>query len=335
MAGNGRMKILAVASGGGHLRQLIDLEPFWRQHDTVFATEDTALGRSVAARVPTRFLAHFAFGQSRTEGLWAMLKSGLANLRDSWRIARAVRPDVVISTGAGSALFTVLFARWDGAQVVLIESFARFEAPSLFGRLAHRLATHLVVQSAALQPVWPRALLFDPFEIVDGPRPAKTATAVVTVGTVMPFPRLVEGVAALKAAGLLPEAVWAQVGEGGSCPPGFTCVASADFTEMQQRLADAELLFCHGGTGSLVTGLRAGCRVVAMPRDPERREHYDDHQIEIVEAFAGRGLIQMARTTDDLPGALAAARAMTVRRATTDYRRLIAQLDSWYPSRSG
>lgn len=326
------MKILLAASGGGHVRQILDLEPFWSQHDSVFATEDTALGRSIASKRPAHYFAHFAFGQRRTASWGALLRAGLANLRDSWRIVRDTRPDLVISTGAGSALFTVIFAALRGADVVVIESFARFEAPSLFGKLAHRFATHRIVQSAALDGVWKGAHLCDPFEIVDAPRPVKTATAVVTVGTVMPFDRLVKGVAALKGSGKLPEHVWAQVGEGGVTPPDFDCVESAGFEEMQARLGEAELLFCHGGTGSLVTGLRAGCRVVAMPRDPEFREHYDDHQFEIVEAFAARGLIQMAKSIEELPDALARAREMPVRRATTNYAKLIALLNSWYPA---
>lgn len=326
------MKILLAASGGGHVRQILDLEPFWSHHDSYFATEDTALGRSIAEKRPTRYFAHFAFGQRKTQSWWALLKSGLANMRDSWRIVSEVKPELFISTGAGSALFSLLFAKLRGAEVVMIESFARFEAPSLFGRLAHRLATRRIVQSKALAGVWPDTHMCDPFQIVDAPRPAKTATAVITVGTVMPFDRLVEGVAGLQAAGLMPEKVWAQVGAGGATPNGFDCVESAGFDEMQARLADAELLFCHGGTGSLVTGLRAGCRVIAMPRDPEQGEHYDDHQFEIIEAFAARGLIQMAKTVDELPAALERARAMTVRRATTDYAQLIGLLESWYPA---
>lgn len=327
------MRILLAASGGGHVRQILDLEPFWSQHEVVFATEDTALGRSIAAEHESHFFAHFAFGQRRTQSWWKLIRSGFKNMADSWRIVRKVKPELIVSTGAGSAFFTVLFGKWLGAELVVVESFARFEAPSLFGRLAHRFADHKVVQSAALDGVWPGAVLADPFKIVEAPRPEKTATAVVTVGTVMPFDRLVEGVAGLKEAGLLPEVVWAQVGEGAKHPEGLECVESTSFTEMQERLAKAEILFAHGGTGSLVTGLRAGCRVVAMPRDPEFREHYDDHQFEIIEAFAARGLIQMARTVDELPAALERARSMTVRQATTNYEKLIGLLNSWYPAK--
>lgn len=327
------MKILLAASGGGHVRQLLDLEPFWREHDTVFATEPTPLGASIAQKVRTRTFTHFAFGQAKVTGFGSLLRSGIANLRDSIRIIAAERPDVVISSGAGSALFCVMLGRLTGAKVVAIESFARFNAPSLFGRLARPFATRKVVQSQALAEAWPDAEVCDPFRITDAPRPPKQALALVTVGTVMPFDRLVEGVAKLKADGLLPERVVAQVGEGGARPAAFEeAVDGMGFDRMQELLRDAELVFCHGGTGSLVTALRAGCRVVAMPRDPEHKEHYDDHQREIVEAFAARGLIQYCHNADELPATLERARAMTVRSATTDPAKLIALLKSWFPA---
>src|SRR3546814_7209069 len=41
-------KICLAGSGGGHVRQLLDLEPAWRGHDAFFVTEDKALGESLA-----------------------------------------------------------------------------------------------------------------------------------------------------------------------------------------------------------------------------------------------------------------------------------------------
>lgn len=327
------MKVMLAASGGGHIRQLIDLEPWWSGHDHVFATEASMLAKSLTDKHRVRFFAHFAFGQRRTVGWGALLRSAFANLADSWRIVRAERPDLVVSSGAGSAFFTVLFARLHGAELVIIESFARFHGPSLFGRMTRALAHRKVVQSAGLAKAWPEAEVCDPFEIVDTPRPPKQPLVLATVGTVLLFDRLIEGVSALKADGLLPERVVAQVGVGGLAPGNLECVDGMGFAEMQAMLADADIVFCHGGTGSLVTALRAGCRVVALPRDPARRELYDDHQREIVEAFAERGLIQACAELSELPAALERARAMTVRRATTNPHKLIGLLQGWYPPR--
>jgi UDP-N-acetylglucosamine transferase subunit ALG13 len=83
---------------------------------------------------------------------------------------------------------------------------------------------------------------------------------------------------------------------------------------------------CHGGTGSLITALRQGCHVIAMPRLSELAEHYDDHQSEITEAFVQRGLILAANDIAALRGALADARDRSRVVATTDPVGLIAFL---------
>ena len=122
------LKLCLAASGGGHVRQLLDLEPVWSSYDHVFVTEDTALGRSLAEKHPTRFVEHYALGQARLGRTGAMLKGAIRNLVQSVRIVRAERPDVVITTGAGAVYWTALAARllvvaaifqlFDGAQVI-------------------------------------------------------------------------------------------------------------------------------------------------------------------------------------------------------------------------
>jgi UDP-N-acetylglucosamine transferase subunit ALG13 len=64
-----------------------------------------------------------------------------------------------------------------------------------------------------------------------------------------------------------------------------------------------------------------------MPRLAALGEHYDDHQSEITEAFVARGLIQVAKTEDELRAALAALPGRPRVRATTDPQGLIAFLN--------
>lgn len=329
-------RICLAASGGGHVRQILDLKPFWQDHDHYLVTEPTALGQSLAQDHRTYFVDHFAFGQARVASKITLIISGLKNLWASIRHILKERPDVVISTGAGSALFTALFGRMTGARFILIESFARVRGPSLFGRMAHRFASKVIVQSEALRKQWPHAETCDPLKILDTKRPDKEPLVFVTVGTVLPFDRLVKGVEALKANGLLPERVIAQVGDGGYRPAGWEVHDRLPFADVTAILARADIVFCHGGTGSLVTGAQAGCRVIAMPRSAARQEHYDDHQQEIVTAFADRDLIQVAHDADDLADALAKARSVEPIGATTDPQRLITRLRQlmaeWFPA---
>ena len=86
------------------------------------------------------------------------------------------------------------------------------------------------------------------------------------------------------------------------------------------------MVICHGGTGSIITGLQNHCRVIAVPRRFQRGEHYDDHQFEIARAFAQRGLIELADDQVSLTEALNASSSRASVGATTDPSELIGFL---------
>ena len=318
-----RRKICLAASGGGHVRQLLDLQPVWSEHDYFFVTEDTALGHTLGQDHPTHFVPHFAWGQARLGAPFRMLRSAFASLVRSARIILRERPEVLITTGAGAVFPTLLWAKLFGARVVMIESFARFEKPSLFGRIASRFADDIVVQSAKLDGYYPRAHVFDPLKMLETPIPPKRPLLFATVGATLPFDRLVDSVAQLKAEGAIPEDVLIQTGLGGHRPDGVEVVETLPFDRVQELLREASIVVCHGGTGSLITALRQGCQVIAIPRLSRLGEHYDDHQAEITEAFAARGLVLVANTVDELRAALVTARDRKPVSATTDPVQLI------------
>jgi UDP-N-acetylglucosamine transferase subunit ALG13 len=321
-----RLRLALVASGGGHVRQLLDLEPVWRDHERFFLTEDTPLGRSIAERERTHFVAHFALGQARLGDPLKMLGAAARNAFASARVIFAERPDVLITTGAGASFFAVVCARLIGARVILVETFARFDRPSKFARWASPLAHETIVQSPALAPFMPGAAVFDPLRILDGPAPPKRPLLFATVGATLPFPRLVAAVAQLKASGDIFEDVLIQTGVGAAQPAGAPSVETLPFDELQAVLSQADIVVCHGGTGSLITALRHGCRVIVMPRQAALKEHYDNHQAEISRAFAARGMVTIANTPEELAQALKTARATPPICATTDPRALIEHL---------
>ncbi len=323
------MRICLAASGGGHLRQLLDLRPLWEKNDYFFVTEDIALGRSVAADHRTHFVDHVALGQAR---LGDPAKMVLAAIRNAWRsllICWRERPDVLVTTGAGSVFFLVLFVRMLGGKVVLIDSFARFDGRSAFARIASPLAHLKIAQSDAVHRDWPGSFLFDPFRRLPVPDRRREDLAFVTVGATLPFDRLITLAAEARRAGLLPADTVVQVGVGGLRPEGMDTVETLPFPAVEDLLRRADLVLCHGGTGSLITALRQGCRVIAVPRRFERGEHYDNHQVEIIKAFVERGLIQTADTPEEMTQALERARAMLPVAATTDASPLIAFLRNY------
>ncbi len=322
-----RFKICLAAGGGGHIRQALDLRPVWEPYDHFFVSDDTGLSRSVAEDHRSYFLPAVAVGQAKLGKPFKMIAGAVRSCLGAAKIMARERPDVLISTGGGAAFFPLLWAKIFGARVVLIESFARFDSLSIFARASAPLADHKIVQSARLKRFWPDAPVFDPLKVLgEAKRPPKKALAFATVGTMLPFDRLVDMVAGLKEAGVLSEELIVQVGVGGHRPAGLNVFETLPFSEVTAILADADLVVCHGGTGSLITALRQGCRVVAVPRKFEFGEHYDDHQEEVTRAFEARGLISVANSTGELSDAIARARARDPVLATSDPSELIGHL---------
>lgn len=327
-SGPKRLKLCLAASGGGHVRQLLDLEPVWSEHDYFFVTEDTALGASLADKHRTYFVPHVAVGQARLGAPFRMIAGAIKSVFVSGQIIWKERPDVLISTGAGAVFFALLWARLLGAKVIAIESFARFDHPSIFSRVSAPWAHELIIQSKALLAHYPKARVFDPLKILDKPRPPKKPLLFATVGATLPFDRLVDTVAELKASGAITEDVIIQTGVGGHAPelPGVEVVETLPFDRIQEILLEADIVVCHGGTGSLITALREGCRVIAVPRLVELSEHYDNHQAEITEAFASRGLIEVAHSAEELSACLERLRCREPLLATTDPHALLSFL---------
>lgn len=79
---------------------------------------------------------------------------------------------------------------------------------------------------------------------------------------------------------------------GNSKPPA-RCSGAAflEKGEYRSMLESADVVVTHGGVGTIRSALSEGAKVVAVPRAAAYGEHVDDHQVEIVAAFAEGGFI--------------------------------------------
>jgi beta-1,4-N-acetylglucosaminyltransferase len=135
--GGGRTEILLVCSTGGHLLQLVALREAWEGFSRVWVTFDKSDARSLLA---DERVVHAYAPTNRN------LKNLLRNLWLAWRVIRALRPRVILTTGAGVAVPFAWVGRLRGASVVYVESITRIEAPSLSCRLIAPITARVYVQ---------------------------------------------------------------------------------------------------------------------------------------------------------------------------------------------
>jgi UDP-N-acetylglucosamine:LPS N-acetylglucosamine transferase len=64
----------------------------------------------------------------------------------AWKTLRRIRPDIVVSTGAGVALPFFVFARLLRIPTAYIEVYDRIDSATLTGRLCRPFATVMCIQ---------------------------------------------------------------------------------------------------------------------------------------------------------------------------------------------
>ncbi len=143
-----RADLLLVCSTGGHLLQLVALREAWEPFTRAWVTFDKSDARSLLRD------EHVSYAHGPTN---RSLKNLLRNLVVAWRVVGAVRPRVVLTTGAGVAVPFAWVARLRGASIVYVESLARIEGPSLTYRLISPIASRRYVQWPELADALPGA----------------------------------------------------------------------------------------------------------------------------------------------------------------------------------
>lgn len=109
----------------------------------------------------------------------------------------------------------------------------------------------------------------------------------------MPFGRLMGGIAEgwERLEKYKPMIVQAGSTKVGEVPNWVRVIDFCGRQEVEGLLRESKFCITHGGTGSIVGAIKAGCKVAVMPRLKAYGEHNDDHQVEIAELFEETGLV--------------------------------------------
>lgn len=112
------MRVLAVASGGGHWEQLMLLRDAFGRHEIHFATTSKVSEHEIGA-VSVRLLPDCNLRQP--------LRTLQCTVHSALLIA-SLRPQIVISTGAAPGLLCIFWGRLMGARTLWIDSIANAES---------------------------------------------------------------------------------------------------------------------------------------------------------------------------------------------------------------
>lgn len=289
------MTTLLVASTGGHLKQLHRLQARLPPlGPTVWATFDTAQSRSLLEDQQVVFVP-FVGGRDPA--------NIMRNLPVAARIFKEHPVARVVSTGSSVAIPYFAVARLRGIESHYVESAARSEGPSVTGRVIARIPG---VRLYTQYPGWAEGRwhysgsVFDSFERSSEAhrRPTDLKRVVVSLGTYrgFSFERLVQRL--LQVLPSTADVLW-QTGDTDVSAMGIDGRFAIPEKELTKAIREADVVVAHAGVGTALAALEAGKCPVLVPRRVARREHIDDHQIQIASELARRGLA-VSVDADDL-----------------------------------
>lgn len=121
----------------------------------------------------------------------------------------------------------------------------------------------------------------------------------VTVGTQLPFDRLIDAVA-LWCKDHPETEVFAQVGPGRVEGRPFRCEPFVSPSEVDKLMQGASVVVSHAGMGSILTALRYRRPIIIMPRKADLAEHRNDHQLATARWMSSRPGVSVAWDAGEL-----------------------------------
>lgn len=149
---NDKKRVLFISSVGGHLTQLLTLKETFKDYDYLLMTDKTDVSTGLANNYNVKYLIY-----GSRYYLLPYLFIFTYNCLKSLIIFIDFDPDVIVTTGAHTAVPMCYYGFGFGKKVIYIESFAKNSSPTLAGRLVYPIATKFVVQWESMLKFYPKA----------------------------------------------------------------------------------------------------------------------------------------------------------------------------------
>jgi beta-1,4-N-acetylglucosaminyltransferase len=148
-----KKKVLFISSLGGHLTQLLQLKPLFSEYDYHIVTEKSVITEELSKQYNMSFLMYGA----RNYPFRYIFKFSYNVVKSFYYFLRE-KPDVVVTTGAHTAVPMCYIAKLFGKKVIFIESFAKTTTPTISGRLVYPIADLFIVQWESMKKHYPKAV---------------------------------------------------------------------------------------------------------------------------------------------------------------------------------
>lgn len=143
------------------------------------------------------------------------------------------------------------------------------------------------------------------------------------------FDRLICEVGRLKDKGIIKDDVVAQLGFTKFENKNIKSFDLIPADELLEYTKQADLIITHGGVGSILSALKLGKKIIAVPRLAEYGEHTNNHQIQIVNEFYNTGFILKCDNPADLENVLKSVKKFKPKEYKSNTKNMIKLIEDY------
>lgn len=151
-------KVIFIASTGGHLNELLQLENCFNNYDYTLITEKTKSNINLKNKFPGRvkYLTPGTYTTKKAKIVYPFkfIKNSITSF---WYFIR-IRPDVIVTTGTHTAVPICYIAHWFRKKVIFIETFANSNSPTKSGKMIYPISSHFIIQWESMKEFYPNAI---------------------------------------------------------------------------------------------------------------------------------------------------------------------------------
>ena len=154
MKNTNKKKVLFISSTGGHLTELLQLQPLFKYYDYHIITEKTPVNIALKKKYDKK-INYVIYGTK--DHKFTYLFKLLINCFIELFLYLKIRPRYIVTTGAHIAGPMCCLGKIFGSKIIFIETFANMSSKTITGKLVYKFADLFLVQWEDMIKLYPKA----------------------------------------------------------------------------------------------------------------------------------------------------------------------------------
>ena len=151
-----KKKVMFISSTGGHLNELLQLEPLFNKYDYYIVTEKDKTNENLNEKYGKR-MYYLPYG-TRSHIFSYIFKYLFLCIKTVYLYFK-IRPKVIVTTGTHTAGPMCILGKIFRSKIIYIETFANTNKKTATGRLIYPIADLFIVQWEEMLNLYPKAKL--------------------------------------------------------------------------------------------------------------------------------------------------------------------------------